>query len=132
MHPNHPLLVEVPDRMGAAFGTIPQHHTADSFATMALQKLDAFLENAGSSRAIPCRARSGSETELPQLGLAWRRTPCTELPYHWHEAEISYRTRCPISCIGRGNASDQVDFSANETYGRDHMLMRHLGAGGWP
>jgi hypothetical protein len=48
MHPNHPLLVGVPDRgMGAAFGTIHQVHTADSFATMALQKLDAFLETAG-------------------------------------------------------------------------------------
>jgi hypothetical protein len=33
--------------MGAAFGTIHQVHTADSFATMALQKLDAFLETAG-------------------------------------------------------------------------------------
>jgi hypothetical protein len=48
MHPNHPLLVGVPDRMGAAFGTIHEVHTADSFATMALQRLDAFLENAGS------------------------------------------------------------------------------------
>ena len=47
-HPNHPLLVGVPDRMGAAFGTIHQVHTADSFATMAIQKLDAFLEKAGS------------------------------------------------------------------------------------
>jgi hypothetical protein len=47
MHPNHPLLVGVPDRMGAAFGTTHQVHTADSFATMALQKLDAFLETAG-------------------------------------------------------------------------------------
>jgi hypothetical protein len=34
--------------MGAAFGTIHQVHTADLFATMALQKLDAFLETAGS------------------------------------------------------------------------------------
>src|SRR6516162_7677064 len=42
MHPNHPLLVGVPDRMGAAFGTIHRVHTADSFATMAIQKLDAF------------------------------------------------------------------------------------------
>jgi hypothetical protein len=33
--------------MGAAFGTIHQVHTADSFAKMALQKLDAFLETAG-------------------------------------------------------------------------------------
>jgi hypothetical protein len=48
MHPNHPLLVGVPDRKGAAFGTIHQVHTADSFTTMALQKLDAFLEMAGS------------------------------------------------------------------------------------
>ena len=49
MHPNHPLLVGVPDRgMGAAFGTIHEVHTADSFATMALEKLDAFLEEAGS------------------------------------------------------------------------------------
>ena len=47
-HPNHPLLVGAPDGMGAAFGTIHQVHTADSFATMALQKLDAFLGNAGS------------------------------------------------------------------------------------
>jgi len=43
MHPNHPLTVGVPP-----FGTIHQVHTADSFATMALQKLDAFLEKAGS------------------------------------------------------------------------------------
>ena len=48
MRPNHPLLVGVPDRMGAAFGSIHQFHRADSFATMALQKLDAFLEKAGS------------------------------------------------------------------------------------
>ena len=48
MHANHPLLVGVPDRMGAAFGTIHRVHTADSFATMAIQKLDAFLQNAGS------------------------------------------------------------------------------------
>jgi hypothetical protein len=48
MHPNHPLLVGVPDRMGAAFGSIHQFHTADSFATKALQKLGAFLKKAGS------------------------------------------------------------------------------------
>ena len=47
MHPSHPLLVGVPDRKGAAFGTIYQVHTADSFATKALQKLDAFLDEAG-------------------------------------------------------------------------------------
>jgi hypothetical protein len=41
-HPNHPLLVGVPDRMGAAFGTIHQVHTADSFATMALQSSTPF------------------------------------------------------------------------------------------
>jgi hypothetical protein len=46
--PNHPLLVGVPDKMGAAFGTIHQVHTADSFATRALQKLDGFLEKAES------------------------------------------------------------------------------------
>jgi hypothetical protein len=33
--------------MGAAFGTIHQVHTADSFATMALRKLDDFLVTAG-------------------------------------------------------------------------------------
>jgi hypothetical protein len=33
--------------MGAAFGTINRLHTADSFATMALQKLDAFVTMAG-------------------------------------------------------------------------------------
>jgi hypothetical protein len=47
-HPDHPLLVGVPDRMGAAFATIHRVHTADSFATMALQKLDAFVKKAGS------------------------------------------------------------------------------------
>ena len=47
MHPNHPLRVGVPDRMGAAFGTIHQVHTVDSFATMALHMLDAFLEEVG-------------------------------------------------------------------------------------
>ena len=46
---DHPLLVGVPDRMGAAFGTIHQVHTPDSFATVALLKLDAFLEMAGSN-----------------------------------------------------------------------------------
>jgi hypothetical protein len=43
MHPNHPLTVGVPP-----FGAIHQLHTADSFAARALQKLDAFLEKAGS------------------------------------------------------------------------------------
>lgn len=43
MDPDHPLLVGVPP-----FGTIHQIHTADSFAARALQKLDAFLEKAGS------------------------------------------------------------------------------------
>jgi hypothetical protein len=43
MHSNHPLTVGVPP-----FGTIHQVHTPDSFAARALQKLDAFLEKAGS------------------------------------------------------------------------------------
>jgi hypothetical protein len=45
-HPNHPLLVGAPDTMGAAFGSIHQDHTTESFAAAALQKLDAFLEEA--------------------------------------------------------------------------------------
>src|SRR5579859_429997 len=45
--PNHPLLVAVPDRMGAAFVDIHEMHSVDSFAAAALGKLDAFLESAG-------------------------------------------------------------------------------------
>lgn len=45
--PDHPLLVGMPDRMGAAFADIHEMHTADSFAAAALERLQSFLENAG-------------------------------------------------------------------------------------
>jgi hypothetical protein len=81
-----------------------------------------------------CTAKMGMTYWLEQAEAELRRvrhctTLCTtdirfrsskngagELPYHWHEAEIAYRTRCPIphqgiprwvTCIGRGNAFDQ-------------------------
>lgn len=43
-HPDHPLRVGAPDRLGAAFGDIHQVYNADSFAAASLQKLDAFLQ----------------------------------------------------------------------------------------
>ena len=43
---NHPLLVGMPDRMGAAFADIHETHSADSFAAAALGRLDSFLEGA--------------------------------------------------------------------------------------
>ena len=42
------MRVGAPDKMGAAFRDIHQAHTADSFATMSLQKLDAFLQTSKS------------------------------------------------------------------------------------
>jgi len=44
---DHPLLVGMPDRMGAAFADIHEIHTAGSFAAAALGRLDSFLESAG-------------------------------------------------------------------------------------
>jgi hypothetical protein len=44
--PDHPLLVGVPDTMGAAFADIHAIHSAESFATAALEKLERFLANA--------------------------------------------------------------------------------------
>jgi hypothetical protein len=44
---NHPLLVAAPDRMGAAFADIHEAHSADSFAAVALGRLESFLESAG-------------------------------------------------------------------------------------
>jgi hypothetical protein len=44
---NHPLLVAVPDRLGAAFADIHRIHSADSFAAAALGRLESFLESAG-------------------------------------------------------------------------------------
>jgi hypothetical protein len=41
--PGHPLLVGVPDEQGAAFADIHEVHSAESFALMALQKLEDFL-----------------------------------------------------------------------------------------
>jgi hypothetical protein len=46
--PDHPLLVAVPDQMGAAFADIHEMHTADSFAAAALGKLESFPKSAGS------------------------------------------------------------------------------------
>lgn len=43
-NPGHPLLVGVPDAMGAAFADIHRHHSVQSFATAALEKLAAFLQ----------------------------------------------------------------------------------------
>ena len=45
---NHPLLVAVPDQMGAAFADIHEMHSADSFAAAALGRLESFLKSAGS------------------------------------------------------------------------------------
>ena len=45
-HPNHPLLVGVPDKQGAAFADLHEIHSAQSFAVVALQKLEAFLNTA--------------------------------------------------------------------------------------
>ena len=45
---DHPLLVGTPDRMGAAFANIQAIHSADSFAAAALEKLESFLDSAGS------------------------------------------------------------------------------------
>ena len=41
--PHHPLLVGVPDEKGAAFADIHEFHSAGSFATAALEKLEGFL-----------------------------------------------------------------------------------------
>jgi len=41
--PDHPLLVGVPDERGAAFADIHETHSPESFAVMALQKLEGFL-----------------------------------------------------------------------------------------
>src|SRR5262245_38513787 len=45
--PHHPLLVAIPDRMGAAFADIHEIHSWDSFAATALAKLESFLETVG-------------------------------------------------------------------------------------
>ena len=45
--PNHPLLVAAPDPMGAAFADIHKVHSGDSFAAVALRRLESFLESAG-------------------------------------------------------------------------------------
>jgi hypothetical protein len=45
-HPDHPLLVGVPDEQGAAFADIHEVHSAESMAVAALQKLEAFLNTA--------------------------------------------------------------------------------------
>ena len=60
-----------------------------------------------------------------------------ELAYHWHEAEISCRTHGTRYLIrvypDEPLSSDvemrpiRVDFGANATYRRDHMLMGHSG-----
>jgi hypothetical protein len=42
----HPLLVGVPDTMGAAFADIHEIHSTDSFAVAALEKLERFVANA--------------------------------------------------------------------------------------
>jgi len=44
--PEHPLLVGSPDLMGAAFAKIHEIHSVQSFATAALDRLDAFLTTA--------------------------------------------------------------------------------------
>jgi hypothetical protein len=44
--PHHPLLVAVPDGMGAAFADIHEAHSVDSFAAAALRKLEDFLRSA--------------------------------------------------------------------------------------
>src|SRR5262245_43221040 len=44
--PDHPLLVGVPDAMGAAFPDIHEIHSTESFATAALEKLERFLAHA--------------------------------------------------------------------------------------
>ena len=44
--PHHPLLVGSPDDMGAAFANIHETHSVESFATAALDRLDAFLKTA--------------------------------------------------------------------------------------
>jgi hypothetical protein len=44
--PNHPLLVGTPDQMGAAFASIHEMHSADSFAAAALGRLESFLAGA--------------------------------------------------------------------------------------
>jgi hypothetical protein len=44
--PNNPLLVGTPDQMGAAFASIHETHSADSFAAAALSRLDSFLKDA--------------------------------------------------------------------------------------
>jgi hypothetical protein len=43
---DHPLLVGVPDAVGAAFADIHRLHSAQSFAAAALEKLGAFLQTA--------------------------------------------------------------------------------------
>jgi len=42
--PGHPLLVGVPDEQGAAFADIHETYSAQSFAVLALQKLERFLK----------------------------------------------------------------------------------------
>jgi hypothetical protein len=44
--PDHPLLVGMPDTMGAAFADIHHVHSTESFATAALEKLERFLASA--------------------------------------------------------------------------------------
>ena len=44
--PHHPLLVGLPDEKGAAFADIHEFHSAGSFATAALEKLEGFLASA--------------------------------------------------------------------------------------
>jgi hypothetical protein len=44
--PGHPLLVGVPDERGAAFANIHEVHSVESFAAVALAKLEAFLKTA--------------------------------------------------------------------------------------
>jgi len=46
---DHPLLVGSPDAMGAAFSKIHEVHSAESFSTAALDRLDVFLKAANDS-----------------------------------------------------------------------------------
>jgi hypothetical protein len=48
MDADHPLLVGSQDQIGAAFADIHEKHSADSFASAALERLDAFLARAES------------------------------------------------------------------------------------
>ena len=74
--PNHPLLVAVPDQMGAAFADIHEMHTADSFAAAALGRLESFLKSAGSdvlyvfeSHPIQSTVRVLFQLDAPQTAI---------------------------------------------------------------